>query len=133
MNLLDNVTMVSASAGTGKTYTLTGKIVDKISAGLPAGAIMATTFTKKAAGELRERIAARLLEQAEVTDDADAATALRLASQELPSSLIGTVNSVCGQLLQEHAIDAGLSPALEVIGEEQLASIFNLATDEVLA
>lgn len=131
--MLDNVTMVSASAGTGKTYTLTGKIVDRIAAGLPAGAIMATTFTKKAAGELRERIAARLLEQAEVTDDAEAAAALRLASQQLPVSLIGTVNSVCGQLLQEHAIDAGLSPALEVIGEEQLAGIFNLATDEILA
>lgn len=131
--MLDNVTMVSASAGTGKTYTLTGKIVDRIAAGLPAGAIMATTFTKKAAGELRERIAARLLEQAEVADEADAAVALRLASQQLPASLIGTVNSVCGQLLQEHAIDAGLSPALEVIGEEQLAGIFNLATDEILA
>ncbi|PNH86095.1 exodeoxyribonuclease V subunit beta [Arthrobacter sp. AFG20] len=133
MNLLDNVTMVSASAGTGKTFTLTGKIVDQISAGLPAGAVMATTFTKKAAGELRERIAARLLEQADQTDDADSSAALRLASQQLPASLIGTVNSVCGQLLQEHAIDAGLSPALEVIGEEQLASIFHLATDEVLA
>ncbi|MDQ0863753.1 UvrD-helicase domain-containing protein [Arthrobacter globiformis] len=133
MNLLDNVTMVSASAGTGKTFTLTGKIVDQIAAGLPAGAVMATTFTKKAAGELRERIAARLLEQADLADDADSAAALRLASQQLPASLIGTVNSVCGQLLQEHAIDAGLSPALEVIGEEQLASIFHLATDEVLA
>ncbi|WP_056346982.1 UvrD-helicase domain-containing protein [Arthrobacter sp. Soil762] len=131
--MLENVTMVSASAGTGKTYTLTGKIVEQIAAGLPAGAIMATTFTKKAAGELRERIAARLLEQAEVTDDADAAAALRLASQQLPVNLIGTVNSVCGQLLQDHAIDAGLSPALEVIGEEQLAGIFNLATDEILA
>ena len=133
MNLLDNVTMVSASAGTGKTFTLTGKIVDQISGGLPAGAVMATTFTKKAAGELRERIAARLLEQADQTDDAGSASALRLASQQLPASLIGTVNSVCGQLLQEHAIDAGLSPALEVIGEEQLGSIFHLATDEVLA
>jgi ATP-dependent exoDNAse (exonuclease V) beta subunit len=133
MNLLDNVTMVSASAGTGKTFTLTGKVVDQITVGLPAGAIMATTFTKKAAGELRERIAGRLLEQANATHDAGSAASLRLASQQLPASLIGTVNSVCGQLLQEHAIDAGLSPALEVIGEEQLASIFHLATDEVLA
>ncbi|MFF2031111.1 UvrD-helicase domain-containing protein [Arthrobacter sp. NPDC058192] len=133
MNLLENVTMVSASAGTGKTFTLTSKIVNQISAGVPAGAVMATTFTKKAAGELRERIAARLLEQADLTDDAEAAAELRLASQQLPASLIGTVNSVCGQLLQDHAIDAGLSPALEVIGEEQLASIFHLATDEVLA
>lgn len=134
MTPLDNVTMVSASAGTGKTYTLTAKIVEQIERGVPAGAIMATTFTKKAAGELRERIASRLLEEASANSADDGATAaVHLAAQELGASLIGTVNSVCGQLLQEYAIDAGLSPALEVIGEDQLASIFRLATDEVLA
>lgn len=119
---LDTVTMVSASAGTGKTYTLTAKIVEQIGHGTPAQKIMATTFTKKAAGELRERIAARLLDAGE-----------HLAAQQLGASLIGTVNSVCGQLLSEYAIDAGLSPALEVIGEDQLAAMFALATDEVKA
>jgi ATP-dependent exoDNAse (exonuclease V) beta subunit len=135
VNRLDNVTMVSASAGTGKTYTLTAKIVEQIESGVPAGAIMATTFTKKAAGELRERIAAKLLNRASEADPVGngATTAVHLAAQELGASLIGTVNSVCGQLLQEYAIDAGLSPALEVIGEDQLASIFRLATDEVVA
>ncbi|MCY0905867.1 UvrD-helicase domain-containing protein [Arthrobacter sp. H14-L1] len=137
MSRLDNVTMVSASAGTGKTYTLTTKIVEQIEAGVPAASIMATTFTKKAAGELRERIAGRLLDRASEAGGGTGAgggmSALDLAAQELGSSLIGTVNSVCGQLLQEYAIDAGLSPALEVIGEEQLDSIFRLATDEVLA
>ncbi|MHC6219809.1 UvrD-helicase domain-containing protein [Arthrobacter sp. MMS24-S77] len=136
MNLLDNVTMVSASAGTGKTFHLTQVIAEKIEDGLPANAVMATTFTKKAAGELKERIGARLLEQASTASSAgqaNVAEALQLASQQLPASLIGTVNGVCGKLLQEHAIDAGLSPALEVIGEEQLQGIFHLATDAVLA
>ncbi|BCT75280.1 DNA helicase [Sinomonas cyclohexanicum] len=119
---LTNVTMVSASAGTGKTYTLTSKIVDEIRRGTPPEKVMATTFTKKAAGELRERIAARLLESGE-----------GLAAQQLGASLIGTVNSVCGQLLSEYAIDAGLSPALEVIGEDQLPAMFRLATDEIRA
>ncbi|GAB3273583.1 UvrD-helicase domain-containing protein [Sinomonas notoginsengisoli] len=119
---VDNVTMVSASAGTGKTYTLTEKIVEAISGGTPAEKVMATTFTKKAAGELRERIAAKLLESGEA-----------LASQQLGASLIGTVNSVCGQLLTEYAVDAGLSPALEVIGEDQLEAMFAFATDEIRA
>ncbi|WP_077490412.1 UvrD-helicase domain-containing protein [Sinomonas mesophila] len=122
-DLLANVTMVSASAGTGKTYTLTEKIVGQIAEGVRPDQIMATTFTTKAAGELRERIAARLLESAWASS----------ASQELGASLIGTVNSVCGQLLAEYAIDAGLSPALEVIGEDQLDAMFALATDEVRA
>ncbi|AMM31978.1 hypothetical protein SA2016_1298 [Sinomonas atrocyanea] len=128
-HLLENVTMVSASAGTGKTYTLTEKIVQEITAGTPAEKIMATTFTKKAAGELRERIAARLLD----AGGGAPAPALAAASQQLGASLIGTVNSVCGQLLAEYAIDAGLSPALEVIGEDQLAAMFRLATDEIRA
>lgn len=136
MNLLDNVTMVSASAGTGKTFHLTQVIAEKIEDGLPASAVMATTFTKKAAGELKERIGARLLEQsgtAASSGEASLAESLQLAAQQLPASLIGTVNSVCGKLLQEHAIDAGLSPALEVIGDEQLQGIFHLATDAILA
>lgn len=136
MNLLDNVTMVSASAGTGKTFHLTQVIAEKIEDGLPADAVMATTFTKKAAGELKERIGARLLDQsgsASSSGDLQLAESLQLAAQQLPASLIGTVNSVCGKLLQEHAIDAGLSPALEVIGEEQLHGIFHLATDTILA
>ncbi|ASN51431.1 exodeoxyribonuclease V subunit beta [Sinomonas sp. R1AF57] len=124
-DILGNVAMISASAGTGKTYTLTEKIVDHIRAGVRPDQIMATTFTKKAAGELRERIAARLLDEGD--------SALGTASQELGASLVGTVNSVCGQLLSEYAIDAGLSPALEVIGEDQLDAMFRLATDEVLA
>lgn len=132
MTMLDNVTMVSASAGTGKTYHLTSEITDRIQSGLTATEIMATTFTKKAAAELQERISARLLEQAGPADRSHARS-LQLAAQQLPASLIGTVNSVCGQLLQEYAIDAGLSPALEVIPEEQLRGIFHLAVDSVLA
>ena len=132
MTNLDNVTMVSASAGTGKTYHLTSEITDRIQSGLTATQIMATTFTKKAAAELQERISARLLEHAGAADGSHAHS-LQLAAQQLPASLIGTVNSVCGQLLQEYAIVAGLSPALEVIPEEQIRSIFHLSVDSVLA
>lgn len=131
--------MVSASAGTGKTYTLTEKVVGHIAAGVRPDQIMATTFTTKAAGELRERVAARLLEAVDTgavapeTSGGVPRPGPEAASQELGASLIGTVNGVCGKLLAEYAIDAGLSPALEVIGEDQLDAMFALATDEVRA
>ena len=130
MTALDNIRMISASAGTGKTYRLTGVVAEKIAAGIPASAIMATTFTKKAAGELKERITARLLEQ---PADGQDGQKLRDAAQQLGVSLIGTVNSVCSRLLTEHAIDAGLSPALEQIDESEQSGVFRLATDQVLA
>ncbi|NKX51678.1 UvrD-helicase domain-containing protein, partial [Arthrobacter deserti] len=130
MTVLENITMVSASAGTGKTYTLTRIIAEKIASGVPASGIMPTTFTKKTAGELRERIAAKLLD---TPDGGQDPIRLRNAAQQLSVSLIGTVNGVCGRQLTEYAIDAGLSPALEVIAEEEQAAMFRLATDGVLA
>ncbi|KRF03454.1 hypothetical protein ASH00_15655 [Arthrobacter sp. Soil782] len=151
MNTLSNVLMISASAGTGKTHALTNVIADRIAGGTPAAAIMATTFTKKAAGELKERIALRLLddqgsgahgsgaqnssEQGFSSDNSSVPDPLKLkeAAQQLSTSLIGTVNSVCSRLLTEYAIDAGLSPALEAIAEGEQDGIFRLATDEVLA
>lgn len=131
MSTLDNVLMISASAGTGKTHALTNVIAERIAAGTPAAAIMATTFTKKAAGELKERIALRLLD--DQGSDARDPLKLKEAAQQLSTSLIGTVNSVCSRLLTEYAIDAGLSPALEAIAEGEQDGIFRLATDEVLA
>lgn len=137
MNTLDNVLMISASAGTGKTHALTNVIAQRIAGGTPAAAIMATTFTKKAAGELKERIALRLLDDQGLSGDQDSVAPdplkLKEAAQQLSTSLIGTVNSVCSRLLTEYAIDAGLSPALEAIAESEQDGIFRLATDEVLA
>lgn len=130
MNELGNVRMVSASAGTGKTHYLTTVIADRIAEGVPASGIMATTFTRKAAGELKERIAARLLDTPQAHQDPQR---LKDAAQQLSVSLIGTVNSVCSRLLTEYAIDAGLSPALEPIAEGEQDGIFHLATDSVLA
>jgi ATP-dependent helicase/nuclease subunit A len=127
---LANVRMVSASAGTGKTYYLTDVIADQIVAGTPASGILATTFTRKAAGELKERIAAKLLDR---SGQEQSSGQLRDAAQQLSVSLIGTVNSVCGQLLREYAIHAGLSPALEQIPEDEQKALFRMATDSVLS
>ena len=54
--------MLSAGAGSGKTYTLTGRMVELLKNGVRPAGIMATTFTQKAAAELQERVRVRLLE-----------------------------------------------------------------------
>ncbi|QDY89063.1 hypothetical protein E7Y32_01625 [Arthrobacter sp. UKPF54-2] len=119
---LHNVTMITASAGTGKTYSLMGEIAREINSGTKPSQILATTFTKKAAAELIDRVQAELFGQ-ERPD----------AARQMSVSMVGTVNSVCSRLLQEYAVDAGLSPALQVIAEDEQLRIFQLATDAVFA
>ena len=100
-----HITFVSAGAGSGKTYTLTQILRDELVAGraLPGG-VIATTFTRKAASELRERVRGFLLEKGEFA----LATAMGQAR-------IGTVNSICGELLQRFCFEAGLSAEQQVI------------------
>lgn len=48
--------IIAASAGTGKTYQLASRFLALLAMGVPADAMVALTFTKKAAGEFRNRI-----------------------------------------------------------------------------
>ncbi|MCZ6598531.1 MAG: UvrD-helicase domain-containing protein [Planctomycetota bacterium] len=54
--------LILASAGTGKTYQLTGRFLELLLAGVPADRMLATTFTRKAAGEILDRILLRIVE-----------------------------------------------------------------------
>lgn len=65
-------TLISASAGTGKTYQLALRFVALLCLGVDAASIVALTFTRKAAGEFRDRILSRLAEGAESPDKANA-------------------------------------------------------------
>ena len=107
------VDIVTASAGTGKTYTLTERIEKDILKGRDPARVVATTFTVKAAEELRERARGRLLSKG------DAPNAIRLLGAR-----IGTVNGVCGGLVKEFAFGLGLSPIVEVIDDDRSDAAF---------
>lgn len=123
MSAFDNVEFIKASAGSGKTYSLMERVEDLvINERMPVASILATTFTVKAANELKSRIRRKLLE----TNRADEA-------QQVDDSLIGTVDSVCGRLLADYAIDAGENPAMTVLPEENVTEFFNRALRETIA
>ncbi len=117
-----NIHFISAGAGSGKTYRLTQILHEKLTAGelRPAG-VIATTFTKKAATELRERVRSHLLTQ----------RVQRLANS-MGQARIGTVNSVCGGLLERFAFEAGLATQQQVLEEAQAALLVKQAIDSVL-
>ncbi|MDQ6956773.1 MAG: UvrD-helicase domain-containing protein, partial [Mariprofundaceae bacterium] len=124
---MKNIQLISASAGSGKTYRLMNEIAASVlgKADVPhvqPEQIMATTFTNKAAAELRERIRMRLLEEGKAAE-----------AQRIYDGLIGTVNSICSKLLKEYAFEAGLSPAVDVLLEDDAKRIFNMATASAIA
>ncbi|MBX3360809.1 MAG: UvrD-helicase domain-containing protein [Phycisphaeraceae bacterium] len=61
-------TLILASAGTGKTFQLTNRLIRLLAMGADPSTIVATTFTRKAAGEIMERIVERLCDAAEHAD-----------------------------------------------------------------
>jgi ATP-dependent helicase/nuclease subunit A len=108
---MNNITLYNASAGSGKTHTVSEEIIKRIQNGLDPERIIATTFTNKAADELKERIRKDLIKKGMYD------SAIRINSAQ-----IGTVNSIGGRLLEKYALFAGLPPKLKVI-DDNTASI----------
>lgn len=120
-----NIKIISAGAGSGKTTRLTKEIVNLLSPGNPESIqpeeLIVTTFTVKAADELKDRVRTSLL-QAGLVDEAN----------RINGALIGTVNSVCGKLLQKYAFEAGLSPEQEILDDKLSTVIFSESLSDVV-
>ncbi|MCE9595778.1 MAG: UvrD-helicase domain-containing protein [Planctomycetes bacterium] len=86
--------VVLASAGTGKTWSLTTHFLRLVAAGVPPERCLATTFTRKAAGEILDRIFARLVAAArDETKRAELEVALEggLATREAAAELVASL------------------------------------------
>ncbi len=116
-----NIRIISAGAGSGKTFRLTKEMVELLQSGVRASGIIATTFTNKAAAELQERVRVKLLEEG-MTNQAN----------ELSNALIGTVHSLGVKLLQRFAFEAGVSPQVNIIADEDHQVLFNKSLATVL-
>ena len=99
---------VSAGAGTGKTTVIVERFVRAIERGVDVGSILVVTFTERAAGELRSRIRARLLQSGR----ADLA-------RELDGAWISTIHGFCHRLLRAYPAAAGIDPRFRVLDESQ--------------
>ena len=117
-----SLTFIGAGAGSGKTHTLMQTLGGLLENGdIRASGVIATTFTKKAATELRERVRQHLLGAGRV----DLANAMGQAR-------IGTVNSVCGGLLQRFAFEAGMATRQQVLDEVQTAQLVREAIEAAM-
>ena len=112
---LDATLVVEAAAGTGKTTELVERIAALVREGrAELQNILAVTFTDKAAGEMKLRLRTELESGREKSTDALRRERLTAALAQLEAAQIGTIHSVCADLLRERPVDARVDPLFEV-------------------
>jgi len=110
--------LVEAAAGTGKTTAIVERMLSLVRSGTarPEG-IVAVTFTKKAASELRRRFREKLQRAAAAASDPAEQSRLAAALARIDSMMIGTIHSFAGRLLRERPLEAGVDPGFRELDE----------------
>jgi len=134
--------VVTAGAGTGKTRTLVARYLSLLAEsgamapqeGPPLRSILAITFTRKAAREMRNRVRDEIRRTlaAAGPDDLERQRWQRLYSA-LDAARIGTIHSLCSEMLRAHPAEANVDPRFEVLEEGQAAILLGRAVDEAMA
>ena len=146
--------VLAASAGTGKTHALVGVVVHLLLGATASrkevdpSKIVATTFSRKAAAEMRARLT-RELERLALGDSTSAyrdsllsgagideralRDRARRALARSGDATIGTLHSFATRLLREHALEAGVAPAFELLDEADARGRAERSICQVLA
>lgn len=126
--------IVVAGAGSGKTRVLVERYLALLDShpDWPLNALVAITFTRKAAQEMRDRVRQAL--ESRLNASAGAAErdvwAGRLASMD--SARIDTIHGLCGTILRANAAEAGIDPGFGVLDEVESAILLESVIESVL-
>src|ERR1041385_7401898 len=127
---LDENLIVEAAAGTGKTTELVQRIVAILRSGrTTVDRIVAVTFTRKAAGELRLRLRVELDKARSAATDPAETRSLEHALARLEEAHLGTIHSFCAEVLRQRPVEAELAPGFEEIDDTQPPRLYNRAFD----
>ncbi len=127
--------IVSASAGSGKTTVMIEKIIRLISSGVGVEQILAVTFTKKAAAQMKEKLAKAIIEEINSPDtDEKKRAMLKKQLAGVPNADISTIHAYCSKLIKSHFYAADVDSGFRVIGGEDAdgRALKNAALDELL-
>ncbi len=122
--------VLEASAGTGKTRVLVERYVNLLRAGVEPDHILAITFTRKAAAEMRQRIIDRLKEASRLSQfDAGRWRELR---ERLGDIAISTIDAFCLSLLREFPLEADVDPGFDLAADTDVPRLIGESLDQAL-
>src|SRR5688572_6798681 len=121
---------LEASAGTGKTRVLVDRYVNLLRSGVDPGNILAITFTRKAAAEMRGRILATLRAAA---DRGEIPSARWRELRDRTGDInISTIDAFCLSLLREFPLEAGLDPGFSMADDMEVPRLIEESLDRAL-
>ncbi len=143
---------LSASAGTGKTYVLSARVLRLLLRGVKPDAILCLTFTKAGAAEMAERVHARLAHWVQIKDTELAAELRALDEDFGPEQVakartlfatvlesrggglrIMTIHAFCQTLLAGFPLEAGIAPGFRPLeGREEAALVQTVLAELVI-
>ena len=124
--------IVTAGAGSGKTRTLVARYASLLADGLSPRSVVAITFTKKAAREMRSRLREALNTLANHAKSKDERENWLSLGNQMDSARIGTIHSLCTEILRAHPAEAGIDPRFEVLDEGLAATLKDQVVDDAL-
>lgn len=139
--------LIRASAGTGKTFQLSNRFLALLRGGVPHERLMATTFTRKAAGEILDRVILRLAEATQdeaqrqelerftggpVLSRAACLQMLQQAMRQLHRLRVSTLDSFFSQLARSFSLELGLPPGWQIIEDWQDTALRSQAISALL-
>ncbi len=128
---LDRPVFVAAGAGSGKTFTLTRRVVWALCPGSGEDGrpfldsldqALIITFTDKAAGEIKDRIRGALRKAGMVEE-----------ALKVDTAWVSTIHHMCGRILRAHALDLGLDPDFKMISGQEQELLRNWAVEKALS
>lgn len=128
--------IVSASAGSGKTFVMIQRMLQKILSGASVERMLALTFTNKAAAQMREKIQKSIISR---LNDEGITTEERARLKEqltrLPLAEVSTIHAFCARLIRSHFFLADVDGAFDIIADDDAdgKSLQALALEQVFS
>jgi ATP-dependent helicase/nuclease subunit A len=136
---IDNVdkhVLVSAGAGSGKTHVLVERYVEILrkNPDVTLANIIAVTYTRKAAAEMRSRLKARFLALSKDPGERESGAYLRWLGclSEVDSARINTIHALCESILKSFPADSGIDPEFELLDELTTGELLEEAVAQAL-
>ena len=118
----DGKVIVSAAAGSGKTFVMIQKLVGAIENGVDLDSVLAVTFTKKAAAQMKEKLRTALIGAMAEADSKKRAN-LKNQLSKIQTADISTIHSFCARLLRTYFYAIGIDGTFDIIASDDMQAM----------